>query len=119
MSDLKPCPFCGGEAEILDYRTIFSVECKTCLASVNGDRAPEPESDEHCESIDWEGYKKTAVDRWNNRPQEEKIKREAFEAGFDITREGFNGEHCGYDYQKFENAYIDGKNIDKWGDING
>ena len=40
MSELKPCPFCGGEAklsEIVDlcYRK-FAVECKKCGASTNG-----------------------------------------------------------------------------------
>lgn len=40
MAELKPCPFCGGEAFVLkmdDHGFIlFSVVCKACHASTNG-----------------------------------------------------------------------------------
>ena len=35
MNDMKPCPFCGGEAEIIgdDY---FWIQCKFCRAETMG-----------------------------------------------------------------------------------
>lgn len=35
MTDLKPCPFCGGEAEFKIFDTICNVECSECF---NGTR---------------------------------------------------------------------------------
>ena len=67
MCKLKLCPFCGGEAQLDDCRTIWRVCCKSCDALVLGERAPEPDSDEHAESIDWDHFEKTAVDAWNKR----------------------------------------------------
>ena len=33
MNELKPCPFCGGEAEVRKYTaTLIFVQCKSCLA---------------------------------------------------------------------------------------
>lgn len=33
MSELKPCPFCGGEAEIMGYRYDCKwIICKKCMA---------------------------------------------------------------------------------------
>ena len=29
---LKPCPFCGGDAELSDFETISKVICKKCGA---------------------------------------------------------------------------------------
>lgn len=36
MSELKPCPFCGGEAEIMEYSDRFQCGCKDedCIAWV-------------------------------------------------------------------------------------
>lgn len=40
MSDLKPCPFCGGEAILesnkLRYGTIYSAYCQKCGAETTG-----------------------------------------------------------------------------------
>ena len=30
MTELKPCPFCGGEAEFRTFDTICNVQCKEC-----------------------------------------------------------------------------------------
>ena len=41
MEELKPCPFCGGEAEIIirgTYNNPMHIGCKSCHAKiVNGD----------------------------------------------------------------------------------
>lgn len=51
---LKECPFCGGEAELIDncepMRREFTVMCRCCHADV-----------------DWFPTRKAAVDRWNRR----------------------------------------------------
>lgn len=41
MADLKPCPFCGGEANIVTYqgsKRIFYIECKGCNALMGNPR---------------------------------------------------------------------------------
>jgi len=68
MSDLKECPFCGSEAQLDDCRTIWRIVCTNdkCEALVSGERAPEP-TKETIDSIDWDYFEATAVNRWNNR----------------------------------------------------
>ena len=37
MTELKPCPFCGGEAEVtVEIDDLRSVECTSCGALVDG-----------------------------------------------------------------------------------
>ena len=56
MADLKPCPFCGGEAELFQHypymrrRVVSSVCCKSCRAN----------------SGTW-GRKDKAIEAWNTR----------------------------------------------------
>jgi hypothetical protein len=64
---LLPCPFCGGEAKLDDCRTIWRVCCTNCEGLILGERAPEPEDDEHCNIIDWDYYMNTAINAWNKR----------------------------------------------------
>lgn len=35
MSEMKPCPFCGGEAEFDSIKEYYFVRCKTCGASTH------------------------------------------------------------------------------------
>lgn len=64
---LKACPFCGGKAKLDDCRTIWRIECKDCNGLILGERAAEPEDQKHCDAIDWDYFKQTAIDAWNNR----------------------------------------------------
>lgn len=61
MSDtkLKPCPFCGGEAETIEnnhYTDVWSVMCKNCFA----------ESDRY-------HTEESAIEAWNTRKPMERI----------------------------------------------
>lgn len=75
MDNLKPCPFCGGEAQIICTSSvnadclskIFVIRCRKC-----GLRAPEPfriyariENNGMCEFDDT--GKKAAIEFWNRR----------------------------------------------------
>ena len=66
---LKPCPFCGGEAELRYADNYYWVECKKCRTR----------SDEECvESFD-RGHQKTIdvlAEMWNRRTEKLSISRE-------------------------------------------
>lgn len=36
MIELEPCPFCGGDAELMDYYPLFQVRCSRCWATRAG-----------------------------------------------------------------------------------
>ena len=58
--ELKPCPFCGGEAIITrPLANVAEVWCKTCYTTT-GMCHPE----------------KRAIKRWNTRPEEDRLKDE-------------------------------------------
>jgi len=65
MDELKPCPFCGGEATIKDHRTIWVVNCTNCDAVMLGERAPEPETEMPDDY--WLYFEETAIKAWNTR----------------------------------------------------
>jgi hypothetical protein len=74
MADLKPCPFCGGEAEVKDYRVGFAVECTGCKVHVYGTSMAhldhignDEESEAAFAKVDWNTVKQTAIDAWNRR----------------------------------------------------
>ena len=53
MTELKPCPFCGGEARLIEAEcgtTIHAVECVLCQAKIG-----------------WFDEKERAIEAWNNR----------------------------------------------------
>lgn len=56
---LKPCPFCGGEAEIAPLRDAVIVRCKSCLNQTR------PFSERPWEEDDEQTYR--AIDAWNRR----------------------------------------------------
>ena len=53
--NLKPCPFCGGQAKIFGYSHMWYVKCPACGASTA------------CENTD-----KKAADAWNRRADDER-----------------------------------------------
>lgn len=65
MDTLKPCPICGGEAQLEDYRdgggNGFAVHCQTFTCQT-------------CGPIDL-GVS-GAIEQWNNRPLEERLLNE-------------------------------------------
>ena len=77
MAELKPCPFCGGEAEIKKFRASYSVlpqkydgiairaTCKKC-----GAVSPYKRSKMHGNFKEWEEEK--AIEAWNRRAEDGK-----------------------------------------------
>jgi len=62
MAELKKCPFCGGEAELVEqkhreYASTHYVKCKIC----------------NCKTIERPAVNKI-IDAWNNRSTEEELR---------------------------------------------
>ena len=55
MSELRKCPFCGGEAEFEIFGTICRVECKTCYCGTRN---------EHLDNY------KHVIETWNSRTEQ-------------------------------------------------
>lgn len=53
MEELKPCPFCGSEAEIRNEKALsadgYAIGCKRCMVYM------------------YDGIKSRAVEKWNRR----------------------------------------------------
>lgn len=67
MNNLKPCPFCGGKAEIIQTGSMWSVNCQN--AYVGSD----------CPVAPWTGYaqtKESAIKIWNQRAEERGKRRQ-------------------------------------------
>ena len=56
MEDLKPCPFCGSEAKLVNKNEFWIVDCAECFASSR-----------------WCDSKKEAIDAWNRRTDNEQL----------------------------------------------
>lgn len=75
MDDLKPCPFCGGEAELIDSRLsvitkpVFYVECTSCNCIV-GRRIMITSARKGKEYF---GAKEDAIEAWNRRVSDESV----------------------------------------------
>ena len=64
MSELKPCPFCGGEARLYPSEAGFFVGCFNDGCAVN------PSSGEFVADGVWdEEQKEAAIDAWNTRAE--------------------------------------------------
>ena len=55
MPDLKPCPFCGGKAKMMDMGFPHWIYCEQCGARVHGHVVGEEEG------------RKASIDAWNRR----------------------------------------------------
>lgn len=77
MSDLKPCPFCGGKAILLQSGFVFQVQCGSCGASGRNDD------------------KTTSVAHWNTRTE---LEREC------IWTRVNNSNHCWDEYDAWSTS---------------
>lgn len=65
MSDLKPCPFCGGEAEIERYTIKPYVACMKCGCSMPDRHQTAEQAIAAWNSrADYHGYEQAAIEAW-------------------------------------------------------
>ena len=76
MAELKPCPFCGGEAMVYTqtgrYRNFAYIKCDTCSAQSKVDSTAYEYDDE--DFFECNAYK-TVVRAWNRRSAAKEILR--------------------------------------------
>ncbi len=65
IEELKPCPFCGGEARMMDMGYPHWIYCLNCGAKVHGRKYGE------------EG-EKASIEAWNRRESDNRISMESF-----------------------------------------
>lgn len=61
MTEIKPCPFCGGEAKLQRFGRFYYISCEN----------------ENCECLVESGYMNTeesAVESWNRRANDDSCK---------------------------------------------
>lgn len=67
--ELKPCPFCGGEAEVVQFDFCFSVECTVCDTKIG---------DCLCNDSGWVypfNSEQKAIKAWNTRSSDKRWER--------------------------------------------
>ena len=97
MSELKPCPFCGGKAELIDDRLSWYVSCGGCSATVIGERAEEPETEKQCDQIDWGYYEKSAIKAWNTRHIQEGYQLVPVDPSEGMRKAAWDTHYCNND----------------------
>lgn len=70
--NLLPCPFCGGDPELVDSRVEWFVRCNHCkpFATVRYGESVREEIDHDGvdeSTIDWGAIRQSAIDAWNRR----------------------------------------------------
>lgn len=96
MDNLKPCPFCGGEAKVIEnnsYTDIHSVICKNCFT----------ESDRY-------QTQEKAIEAWNTRKPIEKILDELSEREHRFM-EKWKNNPCSTVFGSRTRAYFDAQRI--------
>ena len=108
--ELKPCPFCGGEAQINErYRSgtanrkMYWVNCKACGISQQNT------------NVSGYRYQSKAIDRWNRREPIDRIVEE-LEENLQIVTGNYAIERSGYYYGKMD-AYTRAIGIAKGGAV--
>jgi len=75
MAELKPCPFCGGEAKVTRYDRLFIIECEPCgyhrsfkgwIQTVPNDKCVSADESELKEYYHHDAWDK-AVEDWGRR----------------------------------------------------
>lgn len=74
---LLPCPFCGGDPELVDNRVEWFVRCSNCKPFATVIYGNSVRHIDHCETdedsakaeqeVDWGALKQSAIDAWNRR----------------------------------------------------
>ncbi|AXF52918.1 MAG: restriction alleviation protein [Bacteriophage sp.] len=74
---LLPCPFCGGDPELVDNRVEWFVRCSNCKPFATVIYGNSARHIDHCETdedsakavqeVDWGALKQSAIDAWNRR----------------------------------------------------
>lgn len=87
IEELKACPFCGGEAKMTIYKSLYMVECTTCGATIG-------RSINLNDDPDTLNTRDEVMEAWNLRDVESKPERTCRPVIEDETKVCSN---CGYD----------------------
>lgn len=71
---LKPCPFCGGDAELIDGRIQWYVRCsnhpsghRVIVYGEDASHLDHTEDESEWDRVDWDALRQSAIDGWNTR----------------------------------------------------
>lgn len=79
IEELKACPFCGGEAKMSKYKSLYMVECSTCGANIG-------RSINLNDDPDTLNTRDEVMEAWNLRDVESKPERTCRNLIIDINR---------------------------------